>query len=66
MMTDIKDNLGLMNDISGFSVSSGTQYTSSFLHTTLQEYLAALYIVNKSKKLAKQTFLPVTEPFQKN
>ena len=65
MMTDIKDNLGLMNDISGFSVSSGTQYTSSFLHTTLQEYLAALYIANKPNNFAKQVFLHVTEQLQK-
>ena len=65
MMTDIKDNLGLMSDISGFSVSSGTQYTSSFLHTTLQEYLAALYIANKPKEFVKQVFLPITEHLQK-
>ena len=65
MMTDIKDNLGLMSDISGFSVSSGTQNTSSFLHTTLQEYLAALYIANKPKEFAKQVFLPITEHLQK-
>ena len=65
MMTDIKDNLGLMNDISGFSVSSGTQYTSSFLHTTLQEYLAALYIANKPKILAKEMFFYIIGPLQK-
>ena len=35
MMTDIKDNLGLMNTTCGFSVSSGTQCISSFLYTTL-------------------------------
>ena len=66
MMTDIKDNLGLMNDISGFSVSSGTQYTSSFLHTTLQEYLAALYIANKPKKFSKKIFFHIIGPLQKS
>ena len=66
MMTDIKDNLGLMNDISGFSVSSGTQYISSFLYATLQEYLAALYIANKPKEFAKEMFLFITVPLQKS
>ena len=66
MMTDIKDNLGLMNTTCRFSVSSGTQYTSSFLHTTLQEYLAALYIANKPKKLAKETFFHIIGSSQKS
>ena len=63
MMTGIKDNLGLMSDI---SVSSGTQYTSSFLCTTLQEYLAALYIANKPKEFAKEMFLLITLPLKKS
>ena len=66
MMTDIKDNLGLMNTVSDFSVSSGTQNTSSFLHTTLQEYLAALYIANKPKEFAKEMFFHIIGPLQKS
>ena len=54
-LDNVKDNLGLMNNVSGL-VSTGTRYTSSFLHTTLQEYLAALYIANKPNELTKQTF----------
>ena len=65
-MTDIKDNLGLMNDISSFSVSSGTQYIISFLSTTLQEYLAALYIANKPKELAKEMFYSIMLPLRKS
>ena len=66
IITDIKDNLGLMNDISGFSVSSDTQYTSSFLSTTLQEYLAAFYIANKPKEFAKEMFLFITLLLEKS
>ena len=66
VMTDIKDNLGLMNTTCGFSVSSGTQCISSFLHTTLQEYLAAFYIANKPKELAKEMFLFITLPLKKS
>ena len=45
-----KYSFGLMNNIISLSVSKDTS-TSSFLHTTLQEYLAAIYIANKGAEL---------------
>ena len=59
-VSNVMDNFGLMNNISSIMLS-GTQYTSSFLHTTLQEYFAALYIANKLSVLAKQVFSPILQ-----
>ena len=38
------DHLGLMKKTQGSEVSVGNTYTFNYLHTTLQEYLAALHI----------------------
>ena len=42
------DDLGLMNHIVSLSDGLGNEYSYNFLHTTLQEYLAAFYISQKS------------------
>ena len=42
------DDLGLMNRVASLSDGFGKEYSYNFLHTTLQEYLAAIYISQKS------------------
>ena len=42
------DHLGLMNRVASLSDGLGNEYSYNFLHTTLQEYLAAIYISQKS------------------
>ena len=42
------DHLGLMNRVASLSDGFGKEYSYNFLHTTLQEYLAAIYISQKS------------------
>ena len=42
------DDLGLMNCVVFLSNGLGKEYSYNFLHTTLQEYLAAIYISQKS------------------
>ena len=42
------DDLGLMNRVVSLSDWLGNEYSYNFLHTTLQEYLAAIYISQKS------------------
>ena len=42
------DDLGLMNRVASLSDGLGNKYSYNFLHTTLQEYLAAIYISQKS------------------
>ena len=42
------DDLGLMNRVVSLSDWLGNEYSYNFLHTTLQEYLAAIYISQNS------------------
>ena len=42
------DDLGLMNRVVSLSDGFGNEYSYNFLHTTLQEYLAAFYISQNS------------------
>ena len=53
-----KFSFGLVNNIISLDVSKD-KYTSNFLHTTLQEYLAAIYIANKGTELINRTFSEV-------
>ena len=41
-------NLGLMSSILSINSPQRDQYTSHFLHTTLQEYMAAVYIASEN------------------
>ena len=50
-----KYSFGLMNNIISLS-GPEEKNTSNFLHTTLQEYLAAIYIANKGVELTNRTF----------
>ena len=53
-----KCNFGLMNNIISLS-GPEEKNTSNFLHTTLQEYLAAIYIANEGAELTNRTFSKV-------
>lgn len=49
VLTEVKgilDNLGFMNKVSSHSDLTGMKYIYSFIHKTLQEYLAAVYIAS--------------------
>lgn len=43
---NVSDDIGFMNKISSLSDIAGPRDSISFIHTTLQEFLAAIYIVN--------------------
>ena len=45
----MSNGLHLMNKISSLHTSLGTEYSYNFLHTTLQEYMAAVYVSQRSE-----------------
>ena len=48
VFTDVNNDLSLMSNISSIHDSGKTVYSYNFLHTTLQEYLAAVYVSQRS------------------
>ena len=47
------DSLGLMQSSADLSIDTGTTVTHSFLHFTIQEFLAAYHLSNKSEQVQK-------------
>ena len=54
-MNDTFNHLGLMNNVSSLTGSIQGTYTYNFIHATLQEYLAAMYVSTKGFLLDKES-----------